>query len=175
MLTTRLSATAKPHVLRHYLALSAEDRRLRFGGALADSAIESYVRLLDPARDALFGVVDDEREIVGVAHVPIQADLAELGISVLPQFRRRGIGTALVSRAANHARAAGIARLCMICLAENATMLRIAKSLGMQVVNSGVSAHAVLALLPQVEPTRALQRSPIDLLTAPVAPLRQAR
>lgn len=157
MLTPRLSATLRPHVLRHYLALSAEDRRLRFGGVIADSAIENYVRLLDPARDALFGVFDGGREIVGVAHVPIQADLAELGVSVLPQFRRRGIGTALVSRAANHARAAGIERLCMICLAENEGMLRMAQSLGMRVVHTGASANAVLALRPQVEPTRALQ------------------
>ena len=69
-----------------------------------------------------------------------------LGVSVLTRFRRRGIGSALVSRAANHARAAGMAFLSMYCLAENATILRIAKSLGMRVVRFGPSAEAVLAL-----------------------------
>src|SRR5262245_2720289 len=130
MLMTRLCPTAKPQLLRHYLALPHADRHLRFGGAMAVSAVAKYVVRLDLIEDAVFGVLDGARDLVGVAHVPLLKDRAELGLSVLPAFRRRGIGSALIVCAANYARYAGIAKLYMHCLAENDAMLRIARSLG---------------------------------------------
>ena len=154
MLMTRLCPTAKLQLLRHYLALPHADRHLRFGGAMAASAVAKYVRRLDLTHDAVFGVLDGARDLVGVAHVPLLTDRAELGLSVLPSFRRRGIGSALVVRAASYARDAGIAALYMQCLAENDAMLHIARSLGLRLVHSGSSAEAFLELRSNAEEVR---------------------
>src|SRR5262245_55560658 len=151
MLMSRLSPMAKPQLLRHYLALPQADRHLRFGGAMAVSAVAKYVHRLDLIDDAVFGVLDGARDLVGVAHVPLLTDRAELGLSVLPPFRRRGVGGALIARAANYARDAGIPKLYMHCLTENDAMLRLARSLGLRLVCSGSSAEGFLLLRPEVE------------------------
>jgi RimJ/RimL family protein N-acetyltransferase len=120
-------------IATHLLKLDAEDRRLRFGCAIADAAIEHYVGSIDFERDALFGVYGADLALVGACHVAQADDLAEFGVSVSPDHRRRGIGSALVARAALHARNAGIDTLYMHCLSENSGMKRIARQLGMRI------------------------------------------
>jgi GNAT superfamily N-acetyltransferase len=134
MLVTQLPATARGKFTTHLLALDAEDRRLRFGCAMADEAVEKYVRNLDFRRDALFGVYGVNLDLAGACHVAQAGDLAEFGVSVSSGERRRGIGSALVARAALHARNAGIGALFMHCLSENRSMMRIAHQLGMCVI-----------------------------------------
>lgn len=46
---------------RHFLALGAEDRRLRFGAHLGDFSVREYVARLDFDADAAFGVFDMRR------------------------------------------------------------------------------------------------------------------
>jgi GNAT superfamily N-acetyltransferase len=116
------------------LELDAEDRRLRFGCAMADEAVARYVRGIDFERDALFGVYGADLRLVGACHVAQTGDLAEFGVSVSPVYRRRGIGSALVARAALHARNVGIGNLFMHCLSENAGMKHIARQLGMRII-----------------------------------------
>ena len=161
MLTTRFFAAARPKVLLHYLSLPSVDRHLRFGGVLSDASIERYVERIDFQNDAVFGVYDNELRIIGVAHIPIHGDVAELGVSVLPPFRRLGIGTALVSRAANHARGRGVACMSLYCAAENKPMLRIATSLGMRLVQTGSSTTGSVALRLQSSSATTSSRSRI--------------
>ena len=73
---------------------------------------------------------------------------AELGVSVLPGHRGRGLGGALVARACEYARNRRIGRLWMHCLSENATMMRIARRAGMAIVVDTGEADAWLALPP---------------------------
>jgi RimJ/RimL family protein N-acetyltransferase len=101
---------------------------------MADEAVVRYVRGIDFERDALFGVYGADLRLVGACHVAQTGDLAEFGVSVSPAFRRRGIGSALVARAALHARNAGIGNLFMHCLSENAGMKHIARQLGMRII-----------------------------------------
>jgi GNAT superfamily N-acetyltransferase len=149
MLTTRLGNNARASVLGHFLALSREDRRLRFGTPTNDHVIESYVAHLDFQHDALFGVHDaNPTALVGVAHLGLGPRTGELGVSVLAACRRRGIGSALISRAVLHARRAGLALIFIRCLAENEAVMRIARSFGMCIVAHGPESEALL-LLPQ--------------------------
>ncbi len=131
---------------RHLLALGAEDRRLRFGAPVADSVIQRYAAGLDFDRDALFGVFDDDLELVGAAHLARGDDYAELGVSVLAGHRRRGLGGALLERAALHARNWRRSKLFMHCLRENETMMHLARQQGMDVVTDGGEADAWLKL-----------------------------
>jgi GNAT superfamily N-acetyltransferase len=76
---------------QHLLALGPQDRRLRFGTPPADSVVRAYVARIDFERDALFGVFSDDLTLVGAAHLARGEDHAELGVSVLPEHRGRGI------------------------------------------------------------------------------------
>lgn len=142
----RLNEGLRAEVALHFLALSAEDRRLRFGRPLAAEGIAAYVDGIDFEHDAMFGVHDDRLKLVGVAHVAFGDELAELGLSVLSGHRGRGVGSALIERAVAHARNRSIRRLFMHCLTENAPILRIAKRLGMDVVTAASEADAHLEL-----------------------------
>lgn len=144
----RLREASRPALRRHFLSLDGEDVRLRFGANIAPELIVKYVDRIDFDTDAVFAVHDEELELAGVAHAGFSGDLAELGVSVLAAHRGRGIGSALVARAADHVRNRFVTRLFMHCLAENATMLHIARKLGMQVCIDTGEADAFLKLAP---------------------------
>lgn len=132
----------------HLRALGGEDRRLRFGLALADAAIDDYVARIDFSRDVVFGVFDDALHLAGAAHLARADAHAELGVSVLPGERGRGIGAALLARAHVHASNWGIGALFMHCLAENGAILHLAHKQKMRVVAQCGEADARLELPP---------------------------
>ena len=138
----------RPALHEHLLALATEDRRLRFGVPLRDSAVRDYVARIDFGQDAIFGVLDDELRLLGVAHVARSSAFAELGVSVLEGFRHRGIGGALLARAHLRARNWGMVSLFMHCLTENAAMMRLARRQAMDIVTEAGEADAWLRLAP---------------------------
>jgi GNAT superfamily N-acetyltransferase len=145
----RLSENLRPTLVAHFLALPLKDRCLRFGAGLAPAVITAYVDGIDFDHDAVFGIHDDRLELVGVAHVACEEDSAEVGLSVLPAQRRRGLGGALFHRAVAHARSRCIPRLFMHFLSGNAPIMHIAQRFGMDIVaRAGIGAHANLELPP---------------------------
>jgi len=144
----RLTESSRPALRKHFLSLDSEDLRLRFGVPIAPETIISYVDGIDFDVDAVFGVHDDELALIGVAHVGFTGDLAELGVSVLGGHRGQGVGSALLARAAEHVRNRFVTRLFMHCLAENATMLHIARKLEMKICVDAGEAEAFLKLPP---------------------------
>jgi GNAT superfamily N-acetyltransferase len=101
-------------------------------------------------RDLVFGVRDDRPEPVGVGHLAVEDDAAELALSVLPASRRRGIGSALFRRAVAEARARRISSIRMRCLSANTPVMRIAQRFGMDLMTSegDAAAHLTLRSLP---------------------------
>jgi GNAT superfamily N-acetyltransferase len=148
ILTRELTRLERGALERHFLALQAEDRRLRFGAALQDQGVRDYVARIGFDRDAVFGVFDDELALVGVAHLARAENHAELGISVLGDWRGRGVGSALLDRSHAHARNAFVRTLFMHCLTENAQMLRLARRQRMRIVTTAGEADAYLDLAP---------------------------
>ena len=151
----RLAGELRPMILAHLLSLPLRDRGLRFGAALAPSAIASYVERLDFDRDAVFGVHDHNLALVGVAHVAFERREAELGVSVLPHHRRRGIGGALFRRAIEHARNRSAVALAMQCLSANTAILRLTHRFGVDMVLRGTETHGRLELLRPSAASRA--------------------
>jgi GNAT superfamily N-acetyltransferase len=143
-----LSRLERPALERHFLALGAEDRRLRFGASLNDFALRAYVARIDFGSDAAFGVFDDHLRLVGAAHLARSDGHAELGVSVLEGHRGRGVGGALLARAHMHARNWGVRRLFMHCLTENSAMMHLARKQGMAMVASSGETDAWLGLPP---------------------------
>jgi GNAT superfamily N-acetyltransferase len=139
---------ASAALVAHFLTLPLEGRRLRFSSSLYRESIAAYVDEIDLNRDAVFGVHDDRLALVGVAHVALVDDLAELGLSVLPAHRGYGVGGALFERAAAHARNRSTPRLVIHFLKENARVLRIARGLGMDIVTDAGDVDSYLELQP---------------------------
>src|SRR2546421_10254002 len=142
---TRLDRAA---LERHFLSLDREDRRLRFGISLSDAAVRAYVGRIDFDRDAAFGVLDDELNLAGAAHVARAERHAELGVSVLQAYRGRGIGAELLARTHMRARNWGVRALFMHCLSENGAMMHLARNQGMDIVAYTGEADAWLKLPP---------------------------
>lgn len=128
--------------------MTMEDRRLRFGRAVADDVLARYVVDLDFVRDGLFGVRDGRGRLIGVAHVAITGDRAEIGLSIAGQARGLGLGTELFMRAAAHARERGVERIDMHFLTENRAMQQIAAKAGMQIESRSGDSEAFLAMRP---------------------------
>jgi RimJ/RimL family protein N-acetyltransferase len=132
----RLNAKHRDEIARHLLQLPENDRRLRFGQAIRDEAIREYVERIDFDRDRVFGILGPALELAGIAHLALAPaeKSAELGLSVDASQRVKGYGYALLQRAVLHAANLGYRALFMHCLAENATMMRLAKKAGLLVV-----------------------------------------
>lgn len=135
-------------ILDHFLALNAEDRRLRFGLVVADESLRKYVTSIRYGSDCLFGIYADDLTLLGVAHLASRSDPAELGLSVLPAARGLGIGTLLFARSVMRARNLGLSRLFMHCLAQNDAILHIARKAGMKVTTESGESDAWLELPP---------------------------
>ena len=133
IVTNELSRLQRSALEKHFLALNAEDRRLRFGVALSDHGVSDYVARIDFERDAVYGVYDDDMSLAGVGHLARGEGFAELGVSVLPAHRGRGLGGALLARTHMHARNWGVPTLFMHCLSENGAMMHLARKQGMRI------------------------------------------
>ncbi len=145
-LPIRLREGDRAALTEHFLALDAPDRRLRFGASLGDHAIRALDERIDFDRDEIFGVADEALRLVGVVHVAFYPQRAELGLSVLPGWRGRGVGGALFERAVMHLVNRGVREVFVHCLAENGAMLHLARRNRMRLVQEGSEADAWLAL-----------------------------
>jgi len=149
-----LQAGHRSEILNHLLQLGAEDRRLRFGTQTPDEVIHHYVESLNFNRDAVFGVFDHDLRLIGMAHLAYlteikgQAHAVEFGVSVLPEGRAQGLGTALLQRSAVHSRNSNIQTLYVHCLANNKAMMHLAQKAGMTVEYAYGDADAYLKLPP---------------------------
>ncbi len=148
IIVKELTLLDKPAIEVHFLSLTQDARRLRFGMNLNDAAVRSYVAELDFKSDAVFGVSGDDLAILGVAHLARDDDCAELGLSVSSDHRNQGIGTELLRRANTHARNWGSRTLYMHYLTQNNPIMRIARKIGMDVVFDASEADASLRLSP---------------------------
>jgi GNAT superfamily N-acetyltransferase len=129
----RLTEQDRAALLAHYLSLAEDDRNCRFGAGCSDAAVARYVAGLDLAREGPFAVRASDGEIVAVAHVPHCDGVAELGISVLPHARRRGLGLLLAQRAMREARRLGAREFSFHFAGANEGMRKLAARLRMSV------------------------------------------
>ena len=140
-------------IAAHLLALSPQDRYLRFGYSANDEQIRRYVDGLDFERDEIFGIYNRRLELIAMAHLAFTTDpelksCAEFGVSVLAHARGRGYGARLFDRAVMHARNEGVKMMFIHALSENTAMLKIACKAGATVERDGSETEAYLKLQP---------------------------
>jgi GNAT superfamily N-acetyltransferase len=114
----------------HLLRLDPVSRRNRFGGAVADEMIESYVATAMRMDTVIHGFLVDG-VLRGVADLkPFGAALpteAEVAFSIEKPWQSHGVGSALLERTLLAARNRGIKLVHMACLADNARMQQLAR------------------------------------------------
>lgn len=142
-----------PRIAAHLLALSPQDRYLRFGYAANDEQIQRYVDGLDFERDEIFGIYNRRLQLIAMAHLAFSTDpelksCAEFGVSVLAHARGRGYGARLFERAMIHARNEGVEMMFIHALSENTAMLNIARKAGATIERDGAESEAYLTLAP---------------------------
>ena len=148
-----LGPTHGGRIAAHLLALSPQDRYLRFGYAANDEQIHRYVKGLDFDRDEIFGIYNRKLEMIAMAHLafstnPELKSCAEFGVSVLAKARGRRYGSRLFDRAVMHARNEGVGMMFIHALSENTVMLNIARKAGATIERDGSESEAYLKLPP---------------------------
>jgi RimJ/RimL family protein N-acetyltransferase len=154
-----LGPAHRGRITAHLLALTPDDRYLRFGYTATDEQIGRYVEALDFDRDDIFGIYNRKLELIAMAHLAFSRDpeasrCAEFGVSVLQKARGRGYGSRLFERAAIHARNDGVDLLFIHALSENTAMLKIARKAGATLERFGSETEAHLRLPPATLDTR---------------------
>jgi RimJ/RimL family protein N-acetyltransferase len=136
-------------LIEHFLVdIIEHDRYLRFGYTASDENVEKYVNesLEDYGHYDMWFVVEDNNQFVGTVHVALQplskngidrGYSAEMGFTVSPDYRERGLGQQLFDRGATWAMMKGAKTLYTQCLSENMVMQHIAKKNGMTVITIG--------------------------------------
>lgn len=149
MIPRKLSYLDRNLLAIHLLALSPEDRRLRFGTSATDEYIKKYVKKsIDDSSSQWFAIEVDSM-LVAVCHAAIYDNGdAELGFSVDEEHRNGGYAQILFDRAVTWLRSNGVTNIFMHCLSENAAMRHIAKKNRMVVVTETGESNATI----QVEP-----------------------
>lgn len=141
-LPRRIKPQEAPRLLRHYLALDSNDRRMRFGKQISDDGLREYVSSIDLELDYVFAVEDDNLSLVGVAHLAMEEEHGHIGVSVLPEWRGRGIGEALVRRSLQRARNSKIKLVHMTSFVGNRPIAFLEQKLGFVVTTAGSEAEA---------------------------------
>jgi GNAT superfamily N-acetyltransferase len=159
-LIERLRVADRATLKAHFLALGDDDRRLRFG-AVSDRHIASYVDGIDFDASHVYGVRGRGSQWLGIGHLSPGPEVAELGLSVLPEGRGRGLGAAIFRYAVARASRRGISRLYMHCLTSNRAILSIARAAGMSIGSSGGESDAYLMVPDHAELIEGLVGEPV--------------
>jgi RimJ/RimL family protein N-acetyltransferase len=146
-----LNASHLSAIKKHLLALSDQDRYLRFGYAAKDEQVLRYVEGLKFERDEIYGIFNRNLRIVAMAHLAImkktdKGTSAEFGVSVQATARGRGYGARLFERAVVKARNEKVSEIYIHALSENAPMIRIARKSGATLERDGSETEAYLRL-----------------------------
>jgi GNAT superfamily N-acetyltransferase len=147
----QLNAYHRKRIIKHLLALTPQDRYLRFGYAANDDQIKRYAEGLNFEQDSIFGIYNWRLQLIAMAHLAYSVDshfaaCAEFGVSVLTSARGRGLGRLLFERAVMHARNEGVSMMFIHALSENTAMIKIARRAGAVIEQEAGEAQAYLRL-----------------------------
>ena len=122
----------------HLLHLDSQSRHDRFAGGVSDEFVAHYAERCFGKGDLLYGAFVGGR-LIGVAELRSSQAIwseqapfgrhvhAEAAFSVEQDYRRRGIGEKLFERIERAASNHGVETIEIVCLPENAGMMRLAQ------------------------------------------------
>lgn len=147
MLIRKLLSWERPLFAAHLKRLAGQDRAFRFAHPkVDDSWIDRYVASIAPD-DLIIGAFDEDA-LIGAVHVALAQEVAEIGVSVDPGHRGKGLGAELFQRATRWARNRRAQKLYTLCQADNLGMMALARRQGMTIHRDLGTAEAFLPLDP---------------------------
>ena len=149
----RLRADEYSRYRKHLLALDNDSRYTRFGYMIKDEVIEQLCdRFETNSQDHKIFVIENEQlEVVAAGHIALEDNTTELAFSVLKEYRKQGMGDALMKRTIEWCQNRNIKGGCMVCLSTNAAIKALAKKHGV-LINQGGETLANI-VIPQATPT----------------------
>jgi len=125
-----------PRLARAFERLSDESRRLRFMApkpTLSDAELR-YLTTVDGHHHEALGAYDpvtgEGLAVARFVRLPSEPDVAEVAVTVIDEWQHRGLGTVLLERLAERARAQGIAHFSALIASENLAMLELLRRAG---------------------------------------------
>lgn len=134
----RLNSSHRKKVLEHFFRLDSDSIYSRFCALLGRVAIENYVSKINFDKDGIFGIFDDELNIIGVGECVVDGtrNNAEVGFSVEKSHQNKGLGGKLMERIVRFAKLRGKDHLEMLCLRTNEKSVHLAKKFGLKIKNN---------------------------------------
>lgn len=122
----------------HLLALDNDSRYTRFGSIVKDETIEQLCDRFEanPREHKLFVIENEDLEVVAAGHIALEGGETELAFSVLKEYRKQGMGDALMKRTIEWCQNRNIKGGCMVCLSTNIAIKRLAGKHGV-LINEG--------------------------------------
>jgi GNAT superfamily N-acetyltransferase len=124
---------------QHLIDLDAESTICRFGYPATKETIKQYVSTI-PKEDMLYGIKGSltSDKVASAVHLAISQDgkTAELGISTLPDFKRRGMGERLLRYSVDILRNRGVKQIYSICMPDNSPLMALIRKLNITSITS---------------------------------------
>src|SRR6266566_5089407 len=162
-----------PGLAEAYDQLSENSRYRRFFTGkphLSEQSLAYFTDVDHRDHEAVVAVVSGSGQLVGVARyirIPGQPDQAEVAITVLDSWQRRGLGTVLLRELAQRAAEEGIRYFVADILAENRPMVTLAQRLGdAEITGHGDTVSARIDLTAATEKAGTSSYDGYDLLPA---------
>jgi GNAT superfamily N-acetyltransferase len=123
---------------KHLLALDSDSRYTRFGYMIKDEVIEQLCDRFEanPRDHKIFVIENEALGVVAAGHIALEDDATELAFSVLKEYRKQGMGDALMKRTIEWCQNRNIKGGCMVCLSTNTAIKALAKKHGV-LINQG--------------------------------------
>jgi GNAT superfamily N-acetyltransferase len=152
-------------LLRGFERLSPESRYRRFLAPMKDLT-ESTIRYLTEIdhhnHEAMIALDERTGEGIGVARYvrnPQRPDVAELAVTVIDDWQRRGVGTLLLEVISARAREEGITRFTGLMLATNKEMMDLLQELGpVRIVDQDLGTVEIEVPIPPIGLAPALRK-----------------
>jgi len=131
----------------HLLSLDDESKLLRFGYQIKTETILDLSKrwAQSPDKNIIFGIENDDLELVGVGHICLDGEEPELAFSVLKEYQNQGMGSALMSRCVEWCRNRDIKTGTMVCLSTNVAIKKLASRHGI-LVRDGTETQAEIKI-----------------------------
>ena len=136
---TAIEHITKEELRSHLVLMDEEGRRWRFCYAVSNEAIHIYTDNI-PDDDLIYGIRASitSDHIVAAMHLAFDKNhkSAEMGISTLPESRRKGYAERLMRYSVDILRNRGISQLYSVCLPDNQPLLKLLQKLNITSIYS---------------------------------------
>lgn len=123
----------------HLLALDDTSRYTRFGFMIKDESINQLCDKFEAntQEHKIFVIEDEDLRVVAAGHIALEGGETELAFSVLQEYRKQGMGDALMSRTIEWCQNRNIKGGCMVCLSSNIAIKKLASKHGVLINDGG--------------------------------------